>query len=874
MTNLRVFTMGAAAVSLSFAALAQEVVPPQPIETPAAAAPPGATTGAIVGLLVTVGPDGAVQDASVDVSGGAAFDAAALDAVRRWKFRPALRNGVPFAARVRIPFRFVPEGTAPILGGLAGNAAAPATAPGPGSPDAGAPTPSAVAGGADAGAPGGPAAEVAGADGGMPAERPTPTAAGQAGDIGEVSVRGRQRKVERGGSDFQIDVGQLAIIPRKNAEDLLNLAPGIFIANEGGEGHAGQVFLRGFNAGTGEAIEFTVNGVPINEVDNPDAHGYADTHFIIPELIRDLQVIEGPFDPHQGDFAIAGSARYELGVRDRGMRAEASFGSYGTRRLLGLWAPKGQREGTFGAFEYQTTDGFGVSRAASHATGMAQYEGELGQRGLYRILAGVYATHYRSAGVLRKDQVDSGQLELYGTEDPSQGGDAQRYMASFDLESPVGDGVVTAQTFLIYRSLRIDENFTGFLLDVQRRGQSLHDQRGDAVQKDYWAITAGTRGGYRVHFNWFGRDQAVELGLYGRYDHTVPTLQRVRFGTQTPYLIDQMLQTDIVNVAGYLDAEIKPLPFLTLRGGVRQDVWYYNVVDLCATNGNYQTGQPLNVNCPPYDASGQPQEPTRRQTATGDLFAPKVTALVALPYDLTFSASYGLGGQSLDARYISQEQKAPVVPLRAAEAGLLYRHPFGSVDLSGRVVGYYTHVDQELLPDPNQGRYSAAPGTTRVGVVGAIRATGRFFDEAASITTVNPRFDDTHSLVPYAPLVVGRSDTALFGPLPGNLRLLDHRLIGEAGLGISYIGKRALPFSQFSDPTLQIDASAYLRAGPVRAGVRVTNLTNNQFPLSQFFYASDFHSRPFATLAPAAHFTAAPPRIVLFTIELDLEREN
>jgi hypothetical protein len=56
--------------------------------------------------------------------------------------------------------------------------------------------------------------------------------------------------------------------------------------------------------------------------------------------------------------------------------------------------------------------------------------------------------------------------------------------------------------------------------------------------------------------------------------------------------------------------------------------------------------------------------------------------------------------------------------------------------------------------------------------------------------------------------------------------------------------------------------------------VRVTNLTNNQYPLSEFFYASDFHSRSFATLAPAAHFTAAPPRIVLFTIELDLEREH
>ncbi len=81
------------------------------------------------------------------------------------------------------------------------------------------------------------------------------------------------------------------------------------------------MFLRGFNAEQGQDIEFTVNGVPINEVDNPDGHGYADTHFIIPELVRSLRVIEGPFDPHQGDFAVAGSADYELGVESRGIQA-------------------------------------------------------------------------------------------------------------------------------------------------------------------------------------------------------------------------------------------------------------------------------------------------------------------------------------------------------------------------------------------------------------------------------------------------------------------------------------------------------------------------------------------------------------------------
>jgi TonB family protein len=861
-----------AIVCLSFAASAQEVVPPQPIETPAAVAPPGATAGAIVGLLVTVGADGTVKEAAVDVSGGLDFDAAALDAVKKWRFRPALRGGVPFAARVRIPFRFVPAAAPPAAPGLPGTSTASqqaesgGVAPPPqqaGAPDAGMPAATA--------APEARPAAAAAPDAGVPeAVAPAP---GQGGAIGEVSVRGRQRKVDRGGSDFQIDVGQLSIIPRKNAEELLNLAPGIFLANEGGEGHAEQVFLRGFNAAQGQSVEFSVNGVPINEVDNPDGHGYADTHFIIPELIKELQVIEGPFDPHQGNFAVAGSARYELGVRERGMRVAGTVGSYGTRRYLALWAPKGQREGTFAAVEYGTTDGFGVSRAASHATAMAEFEGELGTRGLYRVLATAYATHYSAAGVLRKDDVDSGRIGFYGTEDSSQGGDAQRYSLSFDLESPTGDGVVTQQVFLTWRTLRITENFTGFLLDTQEFGQSVHPQRGDAVEKDYSALTAGARGGYRVRFKLFDRDQAIEAGYFARYDHTRPQEQRLRSGTQIPYLVDQDFQTDIFNLAGYLDAELRPFSFLTLRGGVRQDYFGYNILDSCQTAGNYAPGQPLNVNCPPYDRGG-PRQPMRRQTATGQFLAPKLTALLALPLDLTLTASAGLGGESIDARYISQDQQSPIVKLRAGEAGLIYRRQLEEIALSARAVGYYTHVDQDFIFDPTLGRLSASPGTTRIGVVGALRATGRFFDEAASVTTVNPRFDDTHSLVPYTPLVIARSDTALFGPIPGNLHLFEQRLFGEAGLAVSYLGKRSLPFSQFSDPTLQIDASLTLRAGPVKAGVVVTNLTNKQFPLSQFFYTSDFHSRDYPTLAPAAHFTAAPPRIVLFTLEIDLEREN
>jgi len=111
---------------------------------------------------------------------------------------------------------------------------------------------------------------------------------------------------------------------------------------------------------------------------------------------------------------------------------------------------------------------------------MGQYEGELGERGLYRLLITAYSTQYESAGVVRQDDGESGRIGFYGSEDPSQGDDASPYILSFDLESPLGDAVATQQVFLSYRALPIAEDFTGFLLDPVVFGQS-EPQRGDGT---------------------------------------------------------------------------------------------------------------------------------------------------------------------------------------------------------------------------------------------------------------------------------------------------------------------------------------------------------------------------------------------------------
>jgi protein TonB len=83
---------------------------PVPISSPAPTYPPAALRRGETGealLRVHVGPDGVPY--AIDLvrgSGSRLLDRAATDAVRKWRFRPALRDGQPVDGSVQVPIAF------------------------------------------------------------------------------------------------------------------------------------------------------------------------------------------------------------------------------------------------------------------------------------------------------------------------------------------------------------------------------------------------------------------------------------------------------------------------------------------------------------------------------------------------------------------------------------------------------------------------------------------------------------------------------------------------------------------------------------------------------------------------------------------------
>jgi len=91
-------------------AMAQSATePPVPVRTVPPEIPQDFARAGGSGLVTVnflVDEQGAVQDARVEKTTSPDLDASALKAVKKWKFKPAKKDGAPVAIRVTIPIKF------------------------------------------------------------------------------------------------------------------------------------------------------------------------------------------------------------------------------------------------------------------------------------------------------------------------------------------------------------------------------------------------------------------------------------------------------------------------------------------------------------------------------------------------------------------------------------------------------------------------------------------------------------------------------------------------------------------------------------------------------------------------------------------------
>ncbi|HEX5661350.1 MAG TPA: TonB-dependent receptor [Polyangiales bacterium] len=663
-------------------------------------------------------------------------------------------------------------------------------------------------------------------------------------------------------SDFRLEVGELRRVPRDRAQNLLTLAPGILLTNHGGEGHTASMYLRGFDAGEGEDIELRVDGIPLNEVSNHHGHGYADVTFLIPELVSQVRVLEGPFDPEQADFAVAGSAEFQLGLPEPGLASSVRLGKYGRRRWFLGYRPADERARTFAAVALERGDGFGPQRAFAQASAIGQYEAKLGAGTFLRTLAFVSAQRWDTAGVVRADDVaarrlpcaDSADAQFFCTPDPNQGGSGARAQISTILERTRGPSYLRGQLFMSARQLRTRENYTGFTLDPRLDGGP---QRGDLLDGRTDALTLGLRTIGRRRVTLFAREHDIEVGVYARHDRVSVVMDRVRRELDVPYLTDFDRGIAQTNVAAHARLDARLLARLRFMLGMRADAFAFQVVER---------------SLPELDRIG-PRLSRQTIDAYGFAFSPRGTLDLTLTPDLHALLSVGRGARSSDGAALSQSEAAPFARVTAAETGLAYGPWLGSVRLEARSSVFFTRVSRDLVFNPEQGRNEPVGASQRSGALLSVRARDTsWFDLLGSATYTRAHLPPPEAAVyelfrgprlPFIPSWLVRGDAVVHHTLPWLAALRAY-----ASLGVTYVGKRPLPLAQWAAPYSLIDLALGARYRFLELSASVTNLFDARYREAEFHHVSNFNPQAPRSMLPARHFSAGAPRQWMLTMSV------
>jgi hypothetical protein len=634
------------------------------------------------------------------------------------------------------------------------------------------------------------------------------------------------------------DVLQAA--PSRTASDLLKLVPGVFITQHSGQGKAHQIFLRGFDAVHGQDLEMWVGGAPVNEVSNIHGQGYADMHFVMPEVVKQIRAKPGTFDPRQGDFAVAGSIAFDLGYDEPGVTASLTLGSFGERRIFLAYHPENAPDTTFAAFEAQSTDGFGPSRAARRTSAIGQATYALGSFATARVMASTYAARFDSAGVLRLRDIESGAVDRFATYDPRQGGDSSRTQVVLALgnEDEAERSTWSIAPYFVARALRLRSDFTGYLEDPVD---------GDSTQQSNEALTVGMTGFYRRKLRIFSPEDGLEAGVFARNDWIEQSQRRLSVVNDrtTKTLVDAKIRA--TDAGGYVDASVRPVRRVMVRGGVRVDGLSYAVQD--------QAGE----------AAGA------ARSALGMHIGGKATVDVVVVPGLHALLSYGDGFRSPQARSLGDGERTPFTKVRSFEGGVRY----ADGNRAGlNLAVFYTRLGDDLVFDQATARNERAPATQRLGFALDFTLRPRpWLVHSGSLTYTRASFtasgdgQTAGALVPYAPQLVGRVDLAL---TPRLARLFNRDLTGKLGTGLTFLALRPLPYAEFGHNIFLADLSAGLRLKEVELEADVYNLLDAKWYDGEYTYASNFQRGAAPELVPLRHVTVGAPFTIFGTLSVHL----
>jgi outer membrane receptor protein involved in Fe transport len=601
------------------------------------------------------------------------------------------------------------------------------------------------------------------------------------------------------------------------------MVPGLFIGQHAGGGKAEQIFLRGFDLDHGTDIRLTVDGMPVNMVSHAHGQGYADLHFVIPELLQGVDFKKGPYHAEKGNFATAGWVDFRTkNALDRSfVKVEAGqYDSYRAVAGVDLLGQKGKQnnQSAYIATEYSFTNSyFDNPQNFNRLNLIGKYHGHITPNTNLTLTGSTFWSKWNHSGQIPDRAYESGAVSFFGSIDPTEGGQTSRtnFNALFVTVTP-NNFVIKNQAFYSRYKFELYSNFTFFLEDSingdqirQKEKRNLFGYNGSiskqvSVGKSQWTTTVGMQ--YRHDLT-----DASELS---HSKNRTETIHRNQYG-----------DINELNAGIYADELIQVNERFTINAGLRLDFFRSQYKDLL-------------------------EQPTQTKHAYEDIFSPKLNFYYTFNPRFQLYLNSGKGFHSNDTRVVVPQAGKQILPgAYGSDLGFILK-PMPKLLVN--VAAWYLWLQQEFVYVGDAGVIEPSGKSRRQGLdISARYQLSKILYLDADLSSAKPRAiaePEGRNYLPLAPLLSSSGGLSVQTANGFNGSLRYRYMAGRpANEDNSIVAKGYF----ITDMQLNYSKTKY------NIGLAVQNLLNEKWKETQF----DTESRLQGEASPVKeiHFTPGSP---------------
>lgn len=417
-----------------------------------------------------------------------------------------------------------------------------------------------------------------------------------------------------------------------------------------------------------------------------------------------------------------------------------------------------------------------------------------------------------------------GTIDRFGSIDPSEGGRTARSTAKLNYHyDSLSGGRFFANAYAQYYTFDLYSNFTFFKSDPVN-GDGFH-------QSDRRVIYGGDIG-YQQEGKILDMPSVATVGVQSRGDKA-----HVRLGPQfRRNSLGTTVDTDVLEASysPFLKTEVQPTSWMKFVGGVRSELFTFDVRNRCETCAEQPAGR-----------------------TTSWLVLPKANLILGPWASTELFINYGEGFHSNDARSAVAQAASPLARSKNYEVGLRSK-PWGPDGIELIATAWQLDLQSELVFRGDGGTTEIRGASRRRGV--EVAARGQVWGPLyvnGSVTYTKAEFRNG-AAIPLAPEVTAYGAVLLAWP-EGLTSQLQATYLGVRPL-IEDRSANAPSWLNF-DLSERYQLPVTLPYGRMEAFLFVQNLFNTQWEQATFFFQSQLRNEG----APRndLHFVPGNPRMVM-----------